>query len=746
MAQSRENKIDYFRSVTNWSDRLFSYVRMESFAIDIYLIIAQTPANEESVPNETKPEESLIESSPRLFNSMSLADTTTGYPNRTSFVDYVEQLPPSVASRTSSMFVQLDKFSQGILKRKPRICPNHTIHRLDQRKLLQYVDSNVIGRDRWIQTPWGRRKLIYADYTASGRALRFIEEFIMQNVLPYYANTHSENNACALQTTRFRESARKLIKKLVNAMIDDVAIFTGSGSTGAINKLVSVLNLNNQQVREQYVVFVSTFEHHSNILPWKETGVELIRITNTSDGLLDQNMLEDRLKFYALDQKKHIICTFNAASNVTGIRTDVDAVSALVHRYNGRIFWDYAAAAPYVKIDMNPSVDAYKDAVFISTHKFVGGPGTPGKFSRSLLILSSIRMSILGILIAKKSLFQNPVPCNCGGGTVNYVTRNDVEYIHDIEGREEGGTPDILGAIRAGLVMHLKDAIGCDLIEAREEELVKKFLRCFKKHPTLVILGSTTVPRLAIFSFLIYVKSSDKYLHHHFVCVLLNDLFGIQVRSGCLCAGPYVLDLLNIDDHTATIYSDFITQDANGRFDFKEQNALMKPGFTRFNLSYFASDKEVDYILDALDFIATDGWKFLPLYTYDLTTASWHLRDHKHNVHDFAQFHSLRMITYENGTLEEDFSQRNLQLTNTNVLPQLVVTSSSDDPLEQAKAITLNIANYVYENVDFRIDPPLNVPDEYRRYIWFVQPRDIILKMLIDHEKQREHATVPFRP
>ncbi|CAF3915787.1 unnamed protein product [Rotaria sp. Silwood2] len=598
-----------------------------------------------------------------------------------------------------------------------------------KKQLLQYIDSNVIGKNLRFNTPWGSRKIIYADYTASGRAVAFIEQYMLSIVLPYYANTHSENNACALQTTKFREGARTLIKRYVNANNDDVIIFTGSGSTAAINKLVNVLQLKDEKVRSKTVVFISTFEHHSNILPWKETGVEVIRIPNNKQGLIDEDFLQNRLKYYHDEGKKHIICSFSAASNVTGIQTDVDRVSKLVHQYNGWIFWDYAAAAPYVKIDMNPPKFAYKDAVFISTHKFVGGPSTPG------------------ILIAKKKLFTNPVPSDVGGGTVNFVTRTHTEYVQDIEAREEGGTPNILGAIRAGLVFHLKESVGCHTIETRENALVEKFFARFRNHPKVFVLGSSTAPRLGIFSFLIYVPFLHKYLHHNFICVLLNDLFGIQVRSGCSCAGPYVLDLLNIDDQTADIYTKFITADENGRLNEMPKVELMKPGFTRFNLSYFASDEEVDYILNAVEFIANDGWKFLSLYTYDIKTAVWRPRTIPSGKH-FYQHHSLQTITYQNGTMEENNGQQQVELLNTNV-PRLITNlSSSDDPIEEAKSMANNIPKYVYENVDFRTDPPLNVPDKYKDFIWFVTPKDIIRKMVIDYERSQESYSKPepFRP
>ncbi|CAF4390161.1 unnamed protein product [Rotaria sp. Silwood2] len=551
--------------------------------------------------------------------------------------------------------------------------------------------------------------IIYADYTASGRGLIFIEYCMMNNVLPYYANTHSENNACALQTSKFREGSRTIIKQCVNATDDDVVIFTGSGSTAAINKLVDVLQLRNEDVQRKTVVFISRFEHHSNILPWKETGVEVIQIPNTKEGLIDQDYLKKQLKHYHNTIQKHIICAFNAASNVTGIRTDTDHISKLVHQYDGWIFWDYAAAAPYVKIDMNPSEKAYKDAVFISTHKFIGGPSTPG------------------ILIAKKKLFTNRVPSGVGGGTVNFVTRTNTEYVKDIETREEGGTPNILGAIRAGLVFHLKECVGCETIEAREDKLVAKFCQRFRNHQKLIVLGSLTVRRLGIFSFLIYESLFDKYLHHNFVCVLLNDLFGIQVRSGCSCAGPYVLDLLEIDDKTAEIFTKFITEDESSQSNGIPNVRLMKPGFTRFNLSYFISDEEVDYILNAVEFIANDGWKFLSLYTYDANTAVWHPRTMPSGNH-FSQFYSLQMAN-ENHTTNEEFQIQQVERWNSNAIHSNT-NSLPDNPIEQAESMANLIPEYVY-NIDFRTDPPLNIPDAYKEFIWFVLPKDVIQKVLV---------------
>ncbi|CAF3101849.1 unnamed protein product [Rotaria socialis] len=596
-------------------------------------------------------------------------------------------------------------FNGFVLSNNNRASPtNSNTQDNEKTNLFKYIATNIIGKDYIVNGPWGPRKMIYADYTASGRSLRFIENYIQNYVIPSYGNTHSENNACSLQTTKFRGEARALVKKSVNATDNDVVIFTGTGSTGAIHKLVNTLHLNDEENRNKTVIFISAFEHHSNILPWKETGIEIVRIPTNKQGLLDQDVLKEKLEYYRNKTEKHILCTFNAASNVTGIRTDVDSVSTLVHQHDGWIFWDYAAAAPYVKIDMNPSETAYKDAVFISTHKFVGGPGTPG------------------ILVAKKHLFHNIVPCGCGGGTVNFVTRLHTEYIHDIEIREEGGTPDIIGSIRAGLVFQLKDTVGHDLIQKREDELVEKFFRRFKNINSLIILGSQSVSRLAIFSFLIYVPMIKKYLHYNFICSLLNDLFGIQVRSGCACAGPYVLDLLGIDDEKAHVYAMFLAEDSNARIDEEnnqiERNLLIKPGFTRLNLSYFASNEEIDYILNAIEFIATYGWQFLPLYTYNPSTGVWHHRDVAIEKY-LLNYHSLKQIHYENGQMKADDPESDNKL----YLPsQSTDISTPDNLFHKAETIAKDISE---RTPDYQNDPELNILDKYKHFIWFALPKDI---------------------
>ncbi|UJR21242.1 hypothetical protein I4U23_024337 [Adineta vaga] len=593
---------------------------------------------------------------------------------------------------------------------------NNSSHRP---KLLQYIDENIIGRDLIFTGPWGIRRMIYCDYTASGRALEFIENYIKSHILPLYGNTHSENSLCALQSTKFREEARNIIKKSVNANESDVLMFTGTGSTGAIHCLVDALDFANETARKNSVVMVSAFEHHSNLLPWKEAGVEVVRLPTTQSGILDKTFLKEKLQHYS-KLKKRIICSLNAASNITGIFTDVDSISTLVHSYSGLVFWDYATAAPYIKVDMNPSVTAYKDAIFISTHKFVGGPGAPG------------------ILVAKRSLFVSKTPKSPGGGTVNFVTRTAHEYSHNVETREESGTPDIIGCIRAGLVFQLKDSLDMNYVQTREEELVKRFHRRFKKNDTLILLGSQTAQRLPIFSFTIYIPGVCKYLHSNLVCRLFNDLFGIQVRSGCACAGPYALDLLNVSDAKTDIYCMFLTEGSCARGNDKiVRSLLMKPGFTRLNLPYFASDEEIEFILDAVEFIANHGWKFLPLYTYDPTTGAW-----EHRSGSLPAQSSLGDITYKGGRMQY-YAKRTdaLSIHGDKTLP---------DPMREAKSLAVEAVRHAIETVDYTSDPPLNIPEKYKNLIWFALPIDIALMMIKQNETGQEQScdssALPFIP
>ena len=426
--------------------------------------------------------------------------------------------------------------------------------------------AGLIGKGREIEGPFGPRKLVYADYVASGRALQQVEQFVLENVLPFYANSHTEASFCGGAMTRMREEARQIVlDKCCGNAADHAVIFSGSGATLALNKLVHLLGVRQSLARGEAVhILVGPYEHHSNLLPWRESGARIIEIDEAAAGGPDPVHLQQVLD--GLAGQGPVIAAFSAASNVTGIGCDITAITRIVKRAGGKIVWDYAGGGPYLPIDLNPEGAAI-DAIALSPHKFLGGPGASG------------------ILLVRRDAVVSQCPGFPGGGTVAFVNDEVHDYLPRIEDREEGGTPNIIGDIRAALVMIAKDALGQDFITRRNAELTRRALTAWEAAPEITLLGGPRPDRLPIFSFTV-ASGTDVFDYQHFTRAL-SDLYGIQARGGCACAGPYVHRLLDIGhDHSRRLRAEILSGDESH-----------KPGFVRLNLSVLMSDEEVDFIL-----------------------------------------------------------------------------------------------------------------------------------------------------
>ncbi len=470
-------------------------------------------------------------------------------------------------------------------------------------KYFESFRQNTIGHDLEYDTPYGRQKLIYADWIASGRLYRPIEERLTNDIGPFIGNTHTETSETGTSMTRAYHEAHKLIKKHVNAGPDDVIITSGFGMTGVVVKFQRMLGLKMcGQLSDHHclkesdrpVVFVTHMEHHSNHTSWFETMVDVVVLPPDKDLLVDPDELRRQLEKYSDRTLK--IGAFTACSNVTGVSTPYHELARVMHEHGGLCFIDFAASAPYADMNMHPEDPMEKlDAIMFSPHKFLGGPGSSG------------------VLIFDRSMYKSRTPDQPGGGTVDWTNPwGEYKYVDDIESREDGGTPGFMQAIRTALCLELKDRMGTANIALREEQLLEQAFTGLDTIPRLHILADKQRKRLGVISF--YFDD----IHYNLVVKLLSDRYGIQVRGGCACAGTYGHYLLDVSHE----HSKRITELIN------HGDLSQKPGWVRLSLHPTMTSDELGTILTALAEIGANHMEWAKDYMYNKHTNEFkHVKD-----------------------------------------------------------------------------------------------------------------------
>jgi selenocysteine lyase/cysteine desulfurase len=460
---------------------------------------------------------------------------------------------------------------------------------------FQQFRDNIIGINQEFESPFGKKKIIYTDWTASGRLYRPIEEKITNEFGPFVANTHTETTVSGTLMTMAYHEAKNRIKRHVNANSDDVLITDGTGMTGVVNKFQRILGLKIPENLKEYtfipkekkpIVFISHMEHHSNQTSWLETIADVEIIPGCEQGLFCIDNLKKLIKKYKDRSVK--IASITSCSNVTGIKTPYHEVAKLMHQNKGLCFVDFACSGPYVKIDMHPEdYESYLDAIFISPHKFLGGPGTSG------------------VLIFNKKLYHNMVPDNPGGGTVSWTNPwGEHKYIDNIEDREDGGTPGFLQVIKTALAIQLKEQMGIENILRREHEIVSYIFSELGNIPTIKILAAQHQDRLGVISF--YIDD----LHFNLGVKLLNDKFGIQTRGGCSCAGTYGHLLLNVNQEDS---NNLVCQIDSG-------DLILKPGWIRMSIHPTTTNAEIQFVCKSIIELAANHLDWTKNYRYNKLT------------------------------------------------------------------------------------------------------------------------------
>jgi selenocysteine lyase/cysteine desulfurase len=436
--------------------------------------------------------------------------------------------------------------------------------------------QSIIGKGRVVEGPRGPQPLLYADYAASGRALREIEDFVLEHVLPVYANPHTQASFCGRSINALRRVARAEVARFCGTGEDDAVIFAGSGATAGLQKLVRLFGVDQRGPSgERSLVLLGPYEHHSNLLPWRESGAEVIELPEDAAGGPDRAALAAQLERGA---GRRIVAAFSAGSNVTGALTDIAEVSRMVRAAGGKVIWDYAGAASYITMRMQPVADVHVDALVFSPHKFVGGPASSG------------------VLVVRRDAVVLDKPSAPGGGTVSFVSPGGQHYLADLAAREEAGTPNVIGDIRTALACIVRAEMTEAGLDACAEAMCRAALARWRANPRIEVLGRDMDAHLPIVSFRMR-DGAGKLVHHQLVTRIMSDCFGIQARGGCACAGPYVHRLLDIDEAQSQAIHQAIRLGAE----------LDKPGFVRVNFSPLMTDAELETLIACVEQVAVDS-------------------------------------------------------------------------------------------------------------------------------------------
>jgi len=414
-----------------------------------------------------------------------------------------------------------------------------------EKELKEEIKNSIIGV----------HKKQYFDYTASGLAYKAVESRI-QEVLKTYANTHSKEASMAAKMDFYYKEARRHLKNSLKLEPDFAILPSGCGATSAIKKFQEIIGIYippatrkrfnfQSDTLSRPLIIIGPYEHHSNEVSYREALCDTVRIGINSEGVIDLEQLEQILK---TSKYRQVIGTFCIASNVTGIITPFEKISALLRKYGAIVCFDAAASSPYMNV---PS--SLYDAMFLSPHKLIGGPAS------------------CGLLVIRKELIDESIaPTFAGGGTVMYVDRNAHNFIDEKESREDAGTPGILQLIRAALAYQLRNEIGFIWIKKEKNRLLKHLLNGLLKIQRCKIYGNLQEDNIGIVSF--NIEGIDPYL----LCSYMSKQNGIQTRAGCSCAGPYGHDLLGLDDNSSM-----------------EE----KPGWLRISIHYSQEIEDIDYLL-----------------------------------------------------------------------------------------------------------------------------------------------------